>query len=157
MTTSDYEFITTFNEYYPFERCIISEPEAVNYLFDDILFTEVFIPKTEKIDNISGNYENVLDNTIYVKFKLKDSDKEFRLAYFDFAEGIRETIQYKVMNDELINSWESYYVDYENPDEYSYMKEDLKRQKQLITEKYGECKIKEGFCITNTINIINEL
>ena len=44
---NDKEFINTFNEYYPFERYIVKEPKKINYLFDDVLLTELFVPSTE--------------------------------------------------------------------------------------------------------------
>ena len=43
----DNDFINTFNEYYPFERYIVKEPKKINYLFDDVLLTELFVPSTE--------------------------------------------------------------------------------------------------------------
>ena len=44
---TDKEFIDTYNEYYPFERYIVKNPEKINYLFDDALLCELFIPSTE--------------------------------------------------------------------------------------------------------------
>ena len=41
---TDKEFIDTYNEYYPFERYIVKHPEKINYLFDDALLCELFIP-----------------------------------------------------------------------------------------------------------------
>lgn len=32
MNDSDNDFIYTFNEYYPFERYIVKNPQAINYL-----------------------------------------------------------------------------------------------------------------------------
>ena len=43
---TDKEFIDTYNEYYPFERYIVKNPEKINYLFDDALLCELFIPST---------------------------------------------------------------------------------------------------------------
>ena len=47
MADYDKEFVNTFNEYYPFERYIVKEPKKINYLFDDVVLTELFIPSTE--------------------------------------------------------------------------------------------------------------
>lgn len=44
---SDKEFIGTYNEYYPFERYIVKNPKKINYLFDDAILCELFIPSTE--------------------------------------------------------------------------------------------------------------
>jgi hypothetical protein len=44
---NDKEFIDVFNEYYPFERYILKNPKSIENLFDDLLLTEIFVPKTE--------------------------------------------------------------------------------------------------------------
>ena len=47
MTDYDIDFMNEFNEYYPFERYIVKEPKQINYLFDDVVLTELFVPSTE--------------------------------------------------------------------------------------------------------------
>lgn len=159
---SDYneEFISTFNEYYPFERLIIKEPKQINYLFDDVLLTEIFIPNTEIKPLIDENdvfhgWTEINYDDIYVKLKCGDS--EFRMAYFDFSEHIREEIRYIIYTDFGDYEWQSLYVAYEEECDYDELKEALKLQKQLITEKYGICNIKEHFDLEHTIEIVNNL
>jgi len=40
----DREFLSVFNEYYPFERYIVKDPKSITYLFDDAILTEIFVP-----------------------------------------------------------------------------------------------------------------
>lgn len=160
MTNHDEEFINTFNEYYPFERLIIKEPKKINYLFDDVLLTEIFIPDTEikPLVDENGVFHGCTEinyDDIYVKLKCGDS--EFRMAYFDFNESIREEIRIIINNSFGDYEWQSLYVEYEEEYEYDELKDALKLQKQLITEKYGVCNIKENFNITATIKMVNEL
>lgn len=155
----DEQFINTFNEYYPFERYILKEPKRINYLFDDVKLTEVFIPSTEikPITDDNGNlitFTEIPDNEIYVK--LIGPSGEFRMAYFDFAEHIREEIRISIVLDMGQYEWECLYVDHEDDDEEELV-EFLKMQHTLITKKYGECKLKENVTITSTINIVNQL
>ena len=149
------DFINTFNEYYPFERYIVKEPKRVNYLFDDVVLTELFIPSTEikplvdENDKFQG-FTKINDDEIYVKLKCKDV--EFRMAYFDFDEHIREEIRHIIYNDFGQYEWECLYVDHEDSEEE--LKEALQIQKNKIIEKYGSCEIKESCIITDTINLI---
>lgn len=159
---SDYnkEFISTFNDYYPFERLIIKEPKQINYLFDDVLLTEIFIPNTEikPLIDENGVFHGCTEinyDDIYVKLKCGDS--EFRMAYFDFSEHIREEIRIIIKDSFGDYEWQSLYVAYEEECDYDELKEALKLQKQLITEKYGVCNIKENFNITDIIKMVNEL
>lgn len=156
----DKEFISTFNEYYPFERYILKTPVKLNYLFDDIKLTEIFIPGTEikPIVDDNGKYlfsTDVNSEEIYVK--VVGQSGEMRLAYFDFAEHIREEIQNAVYRDFGLFEWECLYVEIENDngEDLKYLKEALDVQKELICNKYGECKIKPNFQITSTIDILN--
>lgn len=154
MNNYDEYFINTFNECYPFERYILKEPKQVNSLFDDVILTELFIPSTEikPVTDDSGNlitFTEVSDNEIYVK--LKGPGGEFRMAYADFADHIREEIRYSVILDFGQYEWECLYVDHEDTDD---LKEALQIQREKIIEKYGSCKIKENFKITDTINLI---
>ena len=156
MNNYDENFINTFNEYYPFERYILKEPKQITYLFDDILLTEVFIPNTEikPVTDDNGNlitFTKVPDDEIYVK--LRGPGGEFRMAYTDFADHIREEIRYSVILDFGQYEWECLYVDHEDTDE---LEESLQIQKNKIIEKYGSCKIKENFKITDTINLIKD-
>lgn len=43
----DKEFLSVFNEHYPFERYIVKEPKPIGNLFDDAFLTEIFVPETE--------------------------------------------------------------------------------------------------------------
>ena len=149
------QFINTFNEYYPFERYILKEPKRINYLFDDVKLAELFIPNTEikPITDDNGNlitFTEIPDNEIYVK--LIGPSGEFRMAYFDFAEHIREEIRISVVLDMGQYEWESLYVDHEDNDEK--LGKELQKQKRLLIQKYGSCEIKENFNITNTIELL---
>ena len=153
----DREFIDIFNEYYPFERYIIKEPKRINYLFDDVVLTELFIPSTEikpcvDDEGIFHGFSQVNTDEIYVK--LKCGEVEFRMAYYDFATHIREEIRCILYQDFGKYAWESLYVDYDEEDAYIELKEALSIQKQLITNKYGKCNIKPNFIIDNTIKLV---
>lgn len=152
----DKEFINTFNECYPFEKYIVKEPKKINYLFDDALLTEIFIPGTKiepVVNEESGKllyFTSVVSDEIYIKLKCGES--EIRMAYYDFAEHIREEITYIIIEDFGGVEWQDLYVETED---YSDLKKALELQKELIIEKYGECKIKDNFSITNTIKLLN--
>ena len=152
----DKEFINEFNVYYPFERYIVKEPKRINYLFDDVLLTELFVPSTEikpcvDEEGIFHGFTSIDNEDIYVKLKYGDS--EFRMAYYDFNDHIREEIRVSIIKD--FAEWESLYVDY--GDEEEELKEALKTQYNLIKEKYGICNIKPNFLITDTINIVDDI
>ena len=151
----DEQFINNFNGYYPFERYILKEPKQVNSLFDDVLLTEIFIPSTEikPITDDNGNlitFTEVPEDEIYVK--LKGPGGEFRMAYFDFADHIREEIRYSIILDFGQYEWECLYVDHEDSEDE--LNEALQIQKDKIIEKYGSCEVKKNFKITDTINLI---
>ena len=158
MTNQDEEFINTFNEYYPFERYIVKNPQKINYLFDDALLTELFIPSTEIkpiLNNGKISYWTKINNDeIYIKVKGKAG--EMRFAYFDFDESVRETIRGIIYEDFGQYEWQSLYVEYDDKDDYEDLKEELLNQKYLIIKKYGVCNIKEFFDITNTLNLLQE-
>ena len=156
MTNQDEEFINNFNEYYPFERYIVKNPQKINYLFDDVLITEIFIPDTEikpylHNGKVTG-WSKVNNDEIYIK--LKGEAGEMRFAYFDFDESVRETIRGIIYEDFGQYEWQSLYVEYDDKDDYLDLQEVLLEQKKLITDKYGECNIKENFVITDTINLL---
>ena len=44
---ADKDFINIFNEFYPFERYIVRTPKSIEPVFDDLILTEIFVPKTE--------------------------------------------------------------------------------------------------------------
>ena len=143
----DKDFINTFNEYYPFERYILTEPKSIDNLFDDAVLLEIFIPNTE-IKPIIGSdgkptkYWTKIDNDeIYVK--IKGPAGVMRMGYFDFEPHIRENIRYIFYEDFGSYEWQSLYVEYEEEYEYDDLKEKLLKQKELITKQYGECEIKE--------------
>ena len=49
------EFLSVFNDRYPFERYIFNTPCSLGNLFDDVLVTEVFVPSTEIKTYFSNN------------------------------------------------------------------------------------------------------
>ena len=159
---NDKEFINTFNKYYPFERYIVKEPKKINYLFDDVLLTELFVPSTEikpvMYEGGFTGFTRINDDEIYIKLMCQDecNDKwvEFRMAYYDFDDCIREEIRHIIISDVGGYEWESLYVEREKDDE---LKDVLQIQKKLIKDKYGVCNIKDNFEIEDTINIINNL
>ena len=159
MTNYDEDFINEFNDYYPFERYIVKEPKKINYLFDDVVLTELFIPSTECKPLIDENddfhgFTKINDDEIYVKLKCKDV--EFRMAYSDFDGHIREEIRYIIFTDFGKYEWECLYVEYEEESDYDELKEALLIQQKLIKEKYGVCNIKPNMDITNTIELLNK-
>ena len=148
----DKQFINTFNEDYPFERYIFKEPKSLENLFEDLIVTELFIPETEikPVLDTNGNFiccTEIPHDEIYIKVKTKDSC-EFRLGYFDFDNCIRENIRINLYEDFGKYEWTCLYIDY-GDDDYD-LKEVLKLQKKLITEKYGSCNIKN----TSVSNLI---
>ena len=159
----DTDFINSFNEYYPFERYIVKNPKKINYLFDDVLLSELFIPSTEIKPIMHEGYfvgfTHINDDEIYIKLKCKnecdDNWVEFRMAYYDFDDSIREEIRRIVISDFGGYEWESLYVEHEEDDDFGELKEALKIQKKLIEDKYGVCNVKDNFVIEDTINILN--
>lgn len=156
MTQYDEKFVNTFNDYYPFERYVVKNPKKINNLFDDVILTEIFIPKYELTpllneDGSLYSWTKIDTDSIYVKLECKG--KEFRMGYFDFASYIREEIR-NIIEEEFGGfEWESLYVDYEEKED---LKERLKEQINLIKSKYGSCKIKEGFKMIDTVDLIKE-
>lgn len=154
---TDKEFVYAYNECYPFERYIVKNPERINYLFDDALLCELFIPSTE-IKPIIHDGEfvgstQINDDDIYVK--LKTLAGEFRMAYYDFSDHIREEIRRIIISDFGGYEWESLYVEHDDVDEE--LSKALQAQKTLIEEKYGVCSIKKNFIMEDTIAIILNL
>lgn len=147
---SDKEFIGTYNEYYPFERYIVKNPKKINYLFDDAILCELFIPSTEIKPIIHDGefvgFTQINDDDIYIK--LKTSAGEFRMAYYDFNDHIREEIRNIIISDFGGYEWESLYVEHEDNDDLAIA---LQIQKKLIEEKYGTCNVKDNFIIDDTI------
>ena len=159
---TDREFIYTFNEYYPFERYIVKNPKRINYLFDDVLLTELFIPSTEikpvVYEGGFTDFTRINDDEIYIKLKCKNEcdDKwvEFRMAYHDFDDHVREEIRGIIISDFGAYEWESLYVEPEEDDDCNELKDALQIQKKLIEHKYVVCNVKDNFIIEDTINII---
>lgn len=160
---TDKEFINTFNEYYPFERYIVKNPKRINYLFDDVLLSELFILSTEikpvVYEGGFTDFTRINDDEIYIKLKSKNEcdDKwvEFRMAYYDFDDHVREEIRGIIISDFGGYEWESLYVEHEEDDDFNELKDALKIQKKLIEDKYGVCNVKDNFIIEDTINILN--
>lgn len=147
MDDKDKDFIDTYNECYPFERYIVKNPKKINYLFDDVLLCELFIPSTEIKPIVhNGNYigsTQVNEDEIYIKLKCKneynDNWNEFRMAYYDFNDHIREEIRDIIVSDFGHYEWECLYVDHEDNND---LVTALQTQKKLIEEKYGTCNVK---------------
>lgn len=158
---NDKKFINTFNEHYPFERYIVKNPKKINYLFDDVLLTELFVPSTEiKPVMCEGGFTGftcINDDEIYIKLMCQDECNdnwiEFRMAYYDFNEHIREDIRHIIISDFGCYEWESLYVEHEEDDEYNELKDALQIQKKLIKDKYGVCNIKDNFEIEDLTEI----
>lgn len=153
---TDEDFINTYNEYYPFERYIVKNPQQINYLFDDVLLCELFIPSTEIKPIIREGefvgFTQINDNDIYVK--LKTSAGEIRMAYYDFSGHIREEIRHIILSDFGGYEFECLYVEHEDDSDLLIA---LQIQKKLIEEKYGTCNVKDNFIIENTIETLQKL
>ena len=140
----DREFINVINEYYPFERYIVKSPKSLDPTFDDLILTELFVPKTEIKPIIHNDklvcFTGVKHDEIYVK--VKGVAGEMRIGYFDFAPHIRETIRDIVITDFGPYEWQSLYVEGED-EELPKLEKVLSEQKALIEKKYEECVIKD--------------
>ena len=156
---TDKDFISTFNEYYPFERYIVKNPEKINYLFDDALLCELFIPSTEiKPIMHEGDFvgfTQINDDDIYIK--LQTSAGEIRMAYYDFNDHIREEIRRIIISDFGAWEWESLYVECDEGEYNEDLAQALKLQHTLVKNKYGVCSIKDNFIIEDTIILIQDL
>ena len=140
----DDEFIKLFNENYPFEKYIFSTPQSLGMLFDDVLMTEIFIPYTEikPITSQNGSligFTEVPKDEIYIKVIGKSG--EMRIGYFDLESHIRETIRDAFVYDFGDYEYECLYVDY---DDMQPLIDVLQRQKELISNKYGACRVKKS-------------
>lgn len=153
---SDKEFIDTYNKYYPFERYILKNPKKINYLFDDALLCELFIPSTEikpiMHEGEFVGFTRIDDDDIYIK--LKTSAGEIRMAYYDFNDHVREEIRHIIISDFGGYEWECLYIENEDDDDLAIA---LQIQKKLIEEKYGTCNVKDNFIIEDTIETIQKL
>lgn len=156
---TDKDFISTFNEYYPFERYIVKNPEKINYLFDDALLCELFIPSTEiKPIMHEGDFvgfTQINDDDIYIK--LQTSAGEIRMAYYDFNDHIREEIRRIIISDFGAWEWESLYVECDEGEYNEDLAQALKLQHTLVKDKYGVCPMKDNFIIEDTIILIQDL
>ena len=123
---ADKDFINIFNEFYPFERYIVRTPKSIEPVFNDLILTEIFVPKK--------------NDEVYVK--VKGVAGEMRIGYFDFASHIREAIRNIVITDFGHYEWQSLYVQDED-EELPELEKVLSEQKALIEKKYKECVIKD--------------
>lgn len=140
------EFLSVFNDRYPFERYIFNTPCSLGNLFDDVLVTEVFVPSTEIKTYFSNNGQSFDSNEIpidEVYLKLKGPGGEFRMGLIDFDKPIYENVIFRLYEDFGDYAWECLYMDYDEEDAYNELQEVLLEQKRMITEKYGICNIKE--------------
>lgn len=141
----DEDFLTIFNEYYPFERYIVREPKSIGNLFDDALLLEVFVPNTEikPILNPDGSicrWTRINQDEVYIK--IKGPAGVMRMRYYDFNSGIREEIFNIIYNDFGDYEWECLYVDHEDQED---LKNLLLDQRKKILEKYGKCNIRDCY------------
>lgn len=136
---ADNDFINILNEFYPFERYIVRTPKSIEPVFDDLILTEIFVPKT-----------GVKNDEIYVK--VKGVVGEMRIGYFDFASHIREAIRDIVITDFGPYEWQSLYVQDED-EEFPELEKVLNEQKELIEKKYEECVIKEDTPNTRFVHV----
>ena len=140
------EFLSVFNDRYPFERYIFNIPRSLGNLFDDVLVTEVFVPSTEIKSYFSDNGQCFDSNEIpkdEIYLKLKGPGGEFRMGLIDFDKPIYENVIFKLYEDFGDYAWECLYMDYDDEDAYDELQEVLLEQKRMITNKYGICNIKE--------------
>ena len=153
---ADKEFIDTYNEYYPFERYIVKNPKKINYLFDEALLCELFIPSTEikpiMHEGEFVGFTQINDDDIHIK--LKTSAGEIRMAYYDFNDHIREEIRNIIISDFGGYEWECLYVEHEDDNDLAIA---LQIQKKLIEEKYGTCNVKDNFIIEDTIETLKKI
>ena len=133
---ADKDFINIFNEFYPFERYIVRTPKSIEPVFDDLILTEIFVPKK--------------NDEVYVK--VKGVAGEIRIGYFDFAPHIREAIRNIVITDFGHYEWQSLYVQDED-EELPELEKVLSEQKALIEKKYEECVIKDDTPNTRFVHV----
>lgn len=136
---ADNDFINILDEFYPFERYIVRTPKSIEPVFDDLILTEIFVPKT-----------GVKNDKIYVK--VKGVVGEMRIGYFDFAPHIREAIRDIVITDFGPYEWQSLYVQDED-EELPELEKVLSEQKALIEKKYEECVIKDDTPNTRFVHV----
>ena len=155
----DTDFINSFNEYYPFERYIVKNPKKINYLFDDALLCELFIPSTEikpiMHEGEFVGFTQINDDDVYIK--IKTSAGEIRMAYYDFNGHIREEIRRIIISDFGAWEWESLYVECDEGEYNEDLAQALKLQHTLVKNKYGVCSMKDNFIIEDTIILIQDL
>ena len=151
---ADNDFINILNEFYPFERYIVRTPKSIEPVFDDLILTEIFVPKTEIKPTIHNDklvcFTGVKNDEIYVK--VKGVAGEMRIGYFDFAPHIREAIRDIVITDFGHYEWQSLYVQDED-EEFPELEKVLSEQKALIEKKYEECVIKDDTPNTRFVHV----
>lgn len=151
---ADNDFIDILNEFYPFERYIVRTPKSIEPVFDDLILTEIFVPKTEIkpiiYDDRLVGFTGVKNDEIYVK--VKGVAGEMRIGYFDFASHIREAIRDIVITDFGPYEWQSLYVQDED-EELPELEKVLNEQKALIEKKYEECVIKDNTPNTRFVHV----
>ena len=143
----DEDFLSNFNEKYPLERYIFKKPVSLGLDFDDVQLIEIFVPKT-KIEPIfhNGQYVDTTKlNPKEVYVKVKGPCGEMRFGYFDFNDGIRDTIRESFCED--FGDYVQYLcINPEGDEEIEQeMTKILTNQYKLIVEKYGSCEIKQNF------------
>ena len=146
MDNYDEDFLSLFNECYPFERYIFKDPKPLGMTFDDVLLTEIFVPYTEIKPVLDKNnkllyFTSIPYDEVYVK--VVGNAGEMRIGYLDFEERIRTMIRCNFIEDFGGYEYEGLYVDHDDEgDDNASLIAVLKNQKALIEEKYGECNIK---------------
>lgn len=142
--THDESFLDIFNFHYPFEKYIVLNPKSIGNLYDDAILTEIFIPRIDNSEELIGSEE------VYIEIKGKAG--RMRFAFYDFEEHIRLNIIRIIIEDFGSYEYECLYIDNDNT--YDVLKSKLDVQKKLITEKYGECFVKNNNYLANFLNLI---
>ena len=96
------DFLSVFNDRYPFERYIFNTPCSLGNLFDDVLVTEVFVPSTEIKPYFSDDGQYIDSTEVPVDeiyLKLKGPGGEFRMGLIDFDKPIYENVIFKLYED----------------------------------------------------------
>lgn len=121
----DLIFASTFG-HYPFERYIFEEPQLLDEVFGDVFVTEIFESSAELKQDLDVWKHRPED--LHIKIKGADGS-ELRLPYLTFSTKSRKRIRDIFRNDHGESALDNL--------------EKIKRQKTLITQKYGTCKVKD--------------
>lgn len=122
---------------YPFERYIFEKPQSLDATFEDVFVTEVFESFAELKQNLDVWKHRPED--LHIKIKGADG-RELRLPYLTFSTKSRKRIRDLFRNDFGESAFDNLSGGHRNHQELT---EKIDRQKTLITQKYGTCKVKD--------------